>query len=163
MPSPTGYSRLQIRLHWIIAALIILQYLLHESIVAAWELLEEGGTVDFSPLIASHVFGGLLVLVLALWRLVVRMQRGAPVPPEEEHPALKMAAAVIHWSFYALMIVMPITGALAWFGRVDAAAGVHSALRILLLALFLIHVVAALYHQFVLKTNVMMRMKQPEA
>lgn len=162
-PQPTGYSRLQIRLHWIVAALIVLQYVLHDSISEAWRTLRRGGEVAFDPLIAAHVFGGIAVLLLVLWRLSVRLKRGAPPPPEQEHPLLKTLAHITHWTLYALMILMPITGAVAWFGGAEGAAEVHEVLRVPLLLLTLLHVAAALFHQFVLKTNLMMRMKKPEA
>jgi len=160
MSNPIGYSRLQIRLHWIIAALIVLQFLLHESIAQAWETFLEGGVIVFKPLIAIHVFGGLLVLLLALWRLAVRLNRGSPPPPEKEHPMLKMLANATHWIFYLLMIFMPVSGAVAWFGGVKAAANGHNVLKIALLVLVLLHVIAVLFHQFILKTNIMERMRR---
>ena len=161
MPNPIGYSHLQIRLHWIIAALIVLQFLLHEPIAQAWETYLKGGTVVFKPLIATHIIGVLLVLLLALWRLSVRISRGAPPPPEQEHPVLKFLAQATHWVFYVLMILMPISGAVAWFGGVENAASGHNLLKIVLLLLVLLHVIAALFHQFILKTNIMERMRNP--
>lgn len=161
MPSPAGYSRAQIRLHWIVAALIVLQFVLHEPIAEAWDALREGAAVSFNPLIAAHVFGGLAVLAFALWRLALRARRGAPPPPQAEHPALKLAAKVAHASLYALMVAMPVTGAAAWFGGVDAAADAHEAMKPLLLGLVALHVAASLYHQFVLRTDLMSRMRKP--
>jgi len=163
MATPTGYSRAQVVLHWLIAALIILQYVLHEPIAEAWELVEEGREVVFHPLIAQHVFGGLVVLALAIWRLEIRARRGAPPPPEQEHPALKLAAHATHWLFYALMILMPVSGAAAWFGGIELAAEGHEAMKVVLLALFVVHVAGALMHRFVLKTGVMERMVRPQA
>ncbi|NHX28119.1 cytochrome B, partial [Escherichia coli] len=52
MPTPKGYSRTQIRLHWIVAGLIALQFLLSDCIGEAWEKIEHGGQVAFSPLVA---------------------------------------------------------------------------------------------------------------
>lgn len=163
MPNPTGYSRLQIRLHWIITALIALQFVLHEPIAAAWDVYAKGGEIQFSPLVAVHVFGGIAVLLLVLWRLSVRLKRGAPPPPEAEHPALKIAAHLSHWVLYVLMILMPVSGAVAWFGGIQQAATSHFYMKFALLGLVGLHVVAALFHQFVLKTNLMQRMKTPEA
>ena len=158
---PNAYSRTQIRLHWLIFVLIALQYLLHEPIAEAWGKIEEGLTYDFHPLIAAHVVAGLAVLVLALWRIKIRLTRGAPALPAGEPAAMKLAAHVVHGALYALMLLMPVSGAVAWFGGVETAGEAHEVLRILLLALVALHVLAALYHQFVLKTNIMERMKRP--
>lgn len=162
MQRPKGYSRLQIQLHWIVVALITLQYLLNDFISEAWNVIEKGGEVAFSPLIAAHVFGGGAVLLLVFWRLAIRLKRGTPAPPEGEHPSLKLAANMTHWTLYALMILMPVSGAVAWFGGVENAAGAHEILSSLLLALMALHVLAALYHQFILKNGLILRMKQPE-
>jgi cytochrome b561 len=121
------------------------------------------GAVEFSPLVAAHVFGGIAILLLVLWRLVVRFKRGAPLPPESEHPLLKMAAHLSHWLLYALMILMPVSGVLAWFGGIEQAATNHFYMKFAMLGLVALHVVAALFHQFVLKTNLIQRMKTPEA
>ena len=37
MPSPKGYTRLQIALHWGAALLIVQQYLFKDAIAAAWD------------------------------------------------------------------------------------------------------------------------------
>lgn len=161
MARPLGYSAGQIRLHWIVVGLIAAQYVLHDPIAAAWEARLRGVEAAFDPLIAAHVAGGLAVLALAVWRLVLRAGRGVPLPPEGEHPALKAAAHVTHWTLYGLMILMPVSGAVAWFGGVERAGEVHEALRLPLLALVVLHVAAALFHQFVLKSGVLDRMRRP--
>lgn len=162
MAQPKGYSLAQIRLHWIVAALIAAQYLLKEPIEQAWDTYLKGGEVVFNPLILAHVAGGGLVLLLVIWRLSLRLTRGAPKPPEQEHALLQTAAHLTHWTLYLLMILMPVTGALAWFGGVEQAAFAHDVLKAPLLILSVLHVAAALFHQFVLKTNLIARMKQAE-
>ena len=66
MSSAVGYSRTQIRLHWIIAVLIVLQYLLNGPITEAWKLFTEGGDPGRSIGVFQHVGIGGTVLVLAL-------------------------------------------------------------------------------------------------
>lgn len=155
------YTKTQIRLHWLMFILIVIQFILHEPIAEAWEIVEEGGTVAFSPMIAQHVVFGLLVLVLVVWRFSLRRKHGAPALPAKEPEVMKLAAHVTHWVLYALMALMPISGAMAWFGGVEAAAEAHEFMRGILLILILLHIVAALYHQFVLKTNLLNRMRTP--
>ena len=74
---------------------------------------------------------------------------------------LKLVAHVTHWALYALMILLPIGGGMAWFGGVEFAAEVHGTIAPVLMFLIVLHVVGALYHQFVLKTNLMDRMRKP--
>ena len=161
-PVVRGYSATQIRLHWIVVLLLVAQYVLNDFISEAWEIVEDGGSAEFHPLVAGHVALGVLVLVLALWRIALRIRRGAPPPPENEPAILKLAASATHLGLYALLILMPLSGMAARFGGVEAAAEAHEVMRALLLALIALHVVGALYQRFILKTDVMTRMVRPE-
>lgn len=157
---PTHYSRTQILLHWLVAVLIVFQFVAHEPMSDAWDKISEGVEVGFSPLVAAHVFAGIAVLILVVWRLFLRLTRGVPPLPEEEAPAMKMVAHLVHWGLYALMILLPVSGGMAWFGGVEAAAEAHEAMKIIILAVVILHVLGALYQQLVLKTNIMERMKK---
>lgn len=162
MNTPKGYSLSQIRLHWVVAALIVSQYLFKDAIGQAWDAYIKGSETSFDPLVLAHVLAGVLILAFTLWRLRIRATRGAPQPPEQEAPMLKLAAHLTHWTLYALMILMPLSGVLAWFGDVELGAIAHNILKLPLLALAVLHVLAALFHQFVLKTNLIARMKTAE-
>ncbi|WP_319824699.1 cytochrome b [Thalassovita sp.] len=157
---PTHYSRTQIALHWAVFILIAFQFLANEPMSEAWEALRKGGDYGFSPLVAGHVVAGGAVAVFALWRLGLRLKRGVPPLPDKEPPMMQLAAHVTHWSLYALMLVVPFSGSMAWFGGVKPAAEAHEVLKTVLLLLVILHVAGALYHQFVLKTNLMQRMKK---
>ncbi|GGH58898.1 cytochrome B [Frigidibacter albus] len=161
MTDPTGYSKPQIRLHWIVALLIVPQFVLHDGISAAWRALRQGQEFAFDPLVPLHVAGGLLIAALAVWRIALRSRRPAPPLPEGEHPALKFAAKVTHGGLYALLLGLPLSGAAAWFGGVEAAGDAHEVMKTLLLVLVALHVAGALFHQFVLKDGLMLRMKRP--
>lgn len=160
--TPHGYSRTQIALHWIIAVLIVAQFVLHDPIVAAWEAIEKGETPVIGPLVMYHVIGGISVLALAVWRLTLRFRRGVPALPEKEAPVLKLLAHLTHYSLYALMIVLPVTGLATWFGGSATADFIHTSLKLPLLGLVVLHFLAALFQQFFLKTNLMNRMWQAE-
>jgi len=159
---PKAYSRRQIRLHWLVFILVVVQFVLNDSIHEAWHKVERGIAFEPSPLVISHVAIGFLLLALTIWRLIVRKRRGVPALPENEPPLMKLAAHVAHISLYVLMFLIPISGAVAWFGPLGLAAEGHELLTSLLLFVGGAHVAAALYHQFVLKTNLMDRMRTPD-
>ena len=75
---------------------------------------------------------------------------------------MKLAANATHLGLYLLLIVMVVSGGLAWFGEQRWAAEAHEVLKALVLALIGLHVVGALYQQFVLKSDVLKRMGRPE-
>ncbi|MBN2631133.1 MAG: cytochrome b/b6 domain-containing protein [Rhodobacteraceae bacterium] len=159
-PAPRGYSRIQIILHWVVTVLIVSQIVFQGAMSKAWDAFKDGAQIAFNPLVAAHVFGGLAILVFAVWRLSLRYTRGVPAAPEGSAIG-NMVGSLVHFGLYALMIVMPVSGAVAWFGGVTQAAETHSSLKFLVIVLVVVHVAAALLHQFVLKDNLLMRMKQP--
>ena len=159
-----GYSGAQIALHWTVAVLVVLQIVLHDGIGAAYAAGRDGGTATESELFLAdlHVAFGIAVFALALLRVALRLRRGAPPPPEDEHPALRLAARATHLALYALILLMPVTGGLAWFGGVEAMAELHGAGEKAILILVALHVIGALYHHFYLRTDVLRRMLRPE-
>ena len=157
MPAPAGYSRPQIALHWIVAVLILWQYLFNEPMAKAWDAIGNGQEPAVNLLVLTHVLAGAAILITAFWRLAIIRQRGVPVMIGD-NVLLNGAARATHLGLYALMILMPISGALAWFGGLGAAAGAHNVLKVALLALVVLHVVGALYHRLWLKDAVMERM-----
>jgi cytochrome b561 len=163
MAHPKGYSITQIALHWIAAVLILLQYVLNDWISEAWDAFKDGQPIVFDPLVAQHVFGGILIALLAFWRISLRMRLGAPPPPEDEAPALKLAAKATHGLLYLLMFTLPLSGGIAWFLGQRAAAEAHEIGTTVFMVLIGLHIVGALYHQLVLKNNLMQRMKRPAA
>jgi cytochrome b561 len=158
MTRPDTYSKLQIRLHWISVALVALQYALHDGIAAAYDQAIETGTYALSPPVIGHSAGGLIILGLAIWRLMLRRERGVPGPPEGEPEVFQKLSHWAHIGFYALLIGLPITGVMAWGGRIEAAGDIHEVLRALLILLILAHVGAVVIHQVVWKTGLITRM-----
>jgi cytochrome b561 len=160
-----GYSSVQIALHWVIAALIVCQFVFHEGMVEAWDTYRK--TPD-TPLVSglaaqAHVWGGLAVLAFGVWRLWLRNTRGVPAVPADEPAILRLAAHVTHVTLYALMILMPVTGAMLWFGGIGFAAFLHGVLRIPLFFLVALHVAGGLVQHFYFRSSVLTRMMKPEA
>lgn len=163
MSTPKGYTLTQILLHWAVFLLVALQFILHDGISEAWGRYMREGTFEPTALVFGHVAGGILILLLVVWRMAIKARRGAPALPEGEPPIMQLAANLTHLGLYALLILMTVSGGMAWFGGQRWAAEGHEILKALVLLLVALHVLGALYHQFVLKSDVMKRMGRPEA
>ncbi|MER9313467.1 cytochrome b/b6 domain-containing protein [Mesorhizobium australicum] len=162
---PTGYTSTQIVLHWAIAALIILQLLVGEDIKPAYRAFSRGIEPAAGDIFNAtiHVYVGLTVLVLAVWRLAVRLQRGVPVAPAEESVALKRIATATHFMLYVFIFGMPITGALAWYFRLAAMGDIHELAKPVIIVVVSLHAAAALWQHFYVKSGVLIRMLRPAA
>ena len=158
-PSPPAYSAVQIWLHWGIALLIGSQFVLNGPIGKAWRALSRGQGADISSTVLLHVYVGIGVLVLVLWRLALRVRRGVPDAPESETRAMQMAGHLGHLGLYGLMIFVPISGMMAWYGGIGLAANVHQTATTFVIVLVGLHAAAALYHHFWLKDGLLFRMK----
>lgn len=165
-PLPTGrkhgYSSTQIALHWTVAALVAANWLLGGAMERAFEALHEGGAEAGVAVpmggAYSHIAIGLAVLLLMIGRLIARVRRPVEVAPESPHRLLATVARINHLTFYALLLMIPVLGAIAWFGGSEAAGGLHKLGVTVLLALIAVHVAGALFEHFVLKDGVIRRM-----
>ena len=101
-PSPARYSRVAIALHWIIAALIALQ------VVLAGRM--EDRTPEAFAVTQFHKSIGITILLLSLARLAWRLMHRPPPEPAGLARWERTASHVVHWAFYAVMILMPLTG-----------------------------------------------------
>jgi len=63
-----------------------------------------------------------------------------------------------HLGLYALMIAAPVLGAITWYGRVENTGDLHILAVNGLIILAFGHSIIALFHQFVLKDGLLMRM-----
>lgn len=159
-----GYSPTQIALHWIVVGLVAFQYLAHAGMETAWRAFLRGDPppADAVVLTYMHIAAGMLVLLLALARIYLRIVRGAPPPPADEPRLLKIVAEAVHGSIYVLLLVLPISGALAWFLGIRLAGAAHALLQNLLLAAIVVHIAGGLFQHFVRRSDVLMRMFRPE-
>jgi len=159
--APQGYSRLQIRLHWAVVALVALQYLFHDGVASAFEAGMERGAMTLSAPAVAHFVAGSLIFLLAAWRLMLRGERGVPAPPEADPPWQRGLARGVHLAFYGVIALLVVTGGAAWAMASEGASTAHETLRALLLGLVALHVAGAVYGQFVQKTGVIDRMRHP--
>lgn len=157
MKTTTGYSGLQIGLHWLIAILIVTAWFTGEGAEEAMEVVEEGGVAGFVP----HVLIGLAILALVLVRVLVRLGRGAPAAPGEPGSLTVLAADWGHRLIYLLMLAVPLGGIATFFLGLDVGE-VHGLAANLLMLVVLGHALMAIYHQYVLKDGLLRRMMKAE-
>lgn len=159
-----GYSSLQVALHWIIAALVVTQLLNNGAMQEAWNAYEDGeaapeGVIGWAWF---HALTGATILVLALIRLYVRLTRGAPPVHQDKPEVLVWLAYATHFVLYGFIILMPLTGALAWFFGVEISAEVHEIGKLVLIPLVVLHAIGALTEHFYFRNDTLMRMLRPE-
>ena len=157
MKVTTGYSGLQIALHWVVAILILVAWLSAEGAEEAMEAVEDGGAVGFVP----HVAFGLAILALVVVRILVRLSRGAPAAPGEPGSLAVKAADWGHRLINLLMIAVPLGGASVFFLGLDVG-DVHGLAANVLMLVVLGHALMALYHQYILKDGLLRRMMKAE-
>jgi cytochrome b561 len=158
MAARSGYSGLQIALHWIIAVLIPLAWLSSGGAEEAWDAMEDGAA---APGFVPHVAFGLAILALVVLRLVVRLRLGVPQAPGVPGSLQVRAAEWGHRLIYLLMITVPLGGISIWFGGMDNG-DVHGLFANILMVLVLGHALMALYHQYVVKDGLLRRMMKAE-
>ncbi len=153
MDHPAGYSRTQIILHWITAIAILITFLTHDAMIAAVAAARDSGTAPFPTL---HTAAGMVAFFAILIRLWLRRRRGAPAPQGAAFN--QMAAEWGHRLLYALLVIVPILGALNWFGGLQALEPLHKYAGRGLILLSLGHALMAIFHQVVKKDGTLMRM-----
>lgn len=141
--------------------MIVLQFILANVAENADTQLKE------LAILANHKSVGITILLLAAGRLVWRLRQGVPRPlPMPEWQT--MASRISHWSMYALIFLLPITGwltssasaySVSWFNLVplpdfvapdpelkETLEDIHELHATLLFIIAIIHITAALRH-----------------
>jgi cytochrome b561 len=131
-------------------------------------------------LLARHKSFGMTVLMLAVLRVIWRLANPPPALPDHMTSIERRLARATHVAFYVLLFAMPITGwlmssaknySVSWFHLFtwpnllapnETAFAVlkttHDYLSDVLLAVVILHVLAALKHHFWNKDDVLRRM-----
>ena len=169
-----SYGAIAKLLHWIIALAII------SLITVGFIMSSMEPAPDKYELYGMHKASGVIVLMLIILRLIWKFNNKAVLPPTGFPKVLALAAAAGHFMLYVFMFVMPISGLLmSYFGGHDVNVfgmfiiessleknsslaglfhGVHTIGVWAFIAVIVMHVGAALYHHFIRKDNVLMRM-----
>jgi cytochrome b561 len=171
MSTPKRYNPWLVTIHWLTALLFILN-LLAGTFVLKW-LPNEAAKI--TPL-ASHMTIGILILVLTLVRIFVRLTTPAPAHATTGNALLDKIGILTHYLLYLGALGLGISGLgiasqAGLFQSVFGAAGQlpedfyvfparygHGYLANALILLVLLHIGAALFHQFVRKDGLLSRM-----
>lgn len=177
MPSqnvPARYSAVAQALHWIIAGLIVTQFVLG---LRAGDLPVG---IHKLALLARHKSFGMTILMLAILRLIWRLANRPPELPAGMTPLERILARATHVAFYVLLFAMPVSGwmmssaknySVSWFGfftwpnligkneqNFELLRTTHHILSYTLFAIAVLHILAALKHHFWNKDDVLLRM-----
>jgi cytochrome b561 len=156
-----GYSALQIVLHWVVVALVLFQLVFGEDMADLFDAVRRGETPSPDAAVwgGLHIWIGFAVLAAVLLRLALRVRH---IPPlEEGNRTIARLAQITHIAFYVLLIAMPITGGLAYYLELPVMGEIHEIGKPILIALIALHVLAALWHQFVRRDGLIMRILVP--
>jgi len=173
-PSSLRYTPVAITMHWLLALLIVCTFAvgvyMHELPLSPTRL----------KLFNWHKWAGVTILALSalrlLWRLSHRPPTDLPMPVWQ-----RRAAHATHGALYALFFIVPLVGwgyssaagfPIVWFGVLplpdfvtpdralaEAIKPWHGTLAWALAALVVVHIAAALKHQFVDRHALLQRMR----
>lgn len=161
--------------HWLTAILVVAVFclgLLVDAFPPSWE----------DSVVNTHKLIGISILCLVAFRLIWRRSHKPP-PPEPIGLMLQRVSSISHVLLYCLMIAVPLAG-LAFAARSgqgidfglfslgplsveDEGAArqigeIHELLAYMLVGVAGLHALAALWHHFVRKDAVLMRMLSPK-
>ncbi len=168
-----GYGSVAKVLHWLVASILVAQFALGWLMPKVRRGMEPGISMDV------HVSIGIVVLALIVIRLLWRITHR--VPPAPQLPLWQRNASLaVHWLLYALVFVTTFSGwfyasargwHLTFFGLFPllalspegsptghALGEIHESIVWVLLAVIIVHTLAALVHVFVYRDRVMQRM-----
>ncbi|MBI1171731.1 cytochrome b [bacterium] len=152
----SGYSGLQIGLHWAAAVLIAANYVISDGMGEALDARLSGQPVlGLTPV--WHVWAGTALLAVVAVRLIVRLMSGNRETTGPKTLA-ERAADVGHWVLYGLMLAVPALGAITWFGMTDSTGDLHVLVMNAMMLVILGHAAMAIFHHFVLKDGLLRRM-----
>ncbi len=170
------YSPALRRMHWLMAILVALAYLLIEQ-----RGLFPRGSAERAAMLQGHFWTGLTILALAAWRLLLRRRDGTP----KVTPALDAwnawAARLLHVALYLFFLVMPLLGlATAWSdgkvllvpftgialpallpeneGLAHQLEDLHGSIGEIFYWVIGAHIAAALWHHFLRRDDTLQRM-----
>lgn len=169
-----GYGRVAKGLHWLIVALLLIQFAI------AWTMPDIRRGTRPDGLIGLHLSFGVAILAIAVVRLLWKFRYPVGLVSDGTPRWQYLAARATHGALYLVLLILPVLGwanasARGWTPSIaglfalpqilptGSALGrslgdVHTVTAYVLLALIGLHVAATLYHQFWLRDGTLSRM-----
>jgi|TARA_B100001093_G_scaffold481686_1_gene512658 cytochrome b561 len=160
------YKIIQKTIHWLMAFVIMLDLNVAQKFggeMELWDRLESR---------ADHATMGLIITFLFILRIILRFRYGAPTLSNSTPKWQVIASQVGHYGLYFLMGTLMLTGIISAnfasdpimvFSYFDLAfakhndelfllvRGIHEFCTNAIIALIAVHILAALYHHFIVK------------
>jgi cytochrome b561 len=154
-----AYAPLQIIAHWLTALLVGLQWYTSGGVLRTHEMHPIGHRPDPFDLFLHklHIYAGVAMLGLVVFRLALRWRYGAPDLPATLPAWAANLAKPLQFAMYGVLAALSVTGLVTtyfWFGMSSA----HRLLVNLLYVLIALHVAAAVWHDFLHRTGMLARM-----
>jgi cytochrome b561 len=166
------YSNVSVILHWLVAIMLLLALFMGSTVLS--------NTPNSDPAkidaLKGHMIFGFLITFFMIIRLVVKIKTITPPKMVTANPMQDKIGVAVHHILYLLVIVLGLSGfgIAILAGIPDVINGVegavlpvdfsefapriaHGIIAKLIMLVVALHVVAALYHQFVLKDSIFKR------
>jgi cytochrome b561 len=168
---PARYHPIHVALHWLIFLLVIMMLGMGKFVMPG--ISPDNPQKPF--MLQIHAYIGGMIAILLIIRLILRFTAKRPAPADAGNAFLNFVGRATHFLLYLLLIGMAVSG-LGLFQLANLSAVFngqapypadffqfaprigHGLTSWLLLALIALHFGAALYHQFILKDNLLARM-----
>jgi cytochrome b561 len=169
-----SYMPMQIRLHWLVAILLVVTCTTIEL-----RGLAVPGTPVWYVLVVTHFSCGVTVFVLMIARLFLRWRHTSPAIEPKPAKWQTGVAHLVHSLIYLLLLTLPILGVYSrylggkeWFlfglpmpfaeitdrPQARTIIGWHKTLAAFGYWLIGLHAAAALFHHYIVKDNALVRM-----
>ncbi|MBI5945746.1 MAG: cytochrome b/b6 domain-containing protein [Chloroflexi bacterium] len=168
--TPARYHPLQVGFHWLTVILVFAAFVLGKSMSG---LPNDAGKIV--PL-GAHMLLGVITLVVIIARFITRLRLPKPAHVTAGNAFFDWVGKLVHYALYALVFLMTVSGMSLSFqsGLMPIVFGgsgaslpadffeftsrmLHGFIAPALLLVVVLHVGAALYHQFMLKDNLLAR------
>lgn len=168
------YHPILVILHWLIALMLIVALMMGTFVLDPMP----NSSPEKIDALKGHMIGGFVLLALMVLRFGVRSATKKPVRNTTGKPLADMLSFAVHYGFYVMVIGMAFSGMAtsAAAGLPDIVFGgsgqplpedffefapriVHAIIAKLLMLMVVMHIVGAVYHQVILKDNLVSRMK----
>jgi cytochrome b561 len=176
------YTKVAVSLHWLIALIVIGNLIGGLTIDVFLDNADPAMVAWGRTIMGIHKAMGLLVIALTLVRIGWRLANPPPPPPAHMTPLERRLAGLVHLAFYILLLALPLTGwALVSTGKVPGPVSIfgvfgvpplplpasmhgtagegHELLGWVMVATLVLHVLAAVKHQWFDRDNLLARMR----